>query len=123
VTFREGLAWLAGTGAGVLAFWLLDRLERSTSERPVWRAVRTWLVGLEAGDKRLVAFALVALIAWGAWGLGLLMAYELRPGNPRALVEQLFSAAAAAIVASQLAHGQVALRRKVPEWRAPASGQ
>lgn len=106
MTLREGLLWLMGAGAGVLAFWLLDRMEASDS---TW--FERWFVALSAEDKRYAAFGLTGLIAVAAYLLTLLMGYSAPPGPWRAWVEELFTVVASAIVASQVAHGRVALRR------------
>jgi hypothetical protein len=113
VTLREGLLWLMGVGAGVLAFWVLERLE--TSVTPRLAGLRRWFIELTAEDKRYAAFGLTAVIAVLAYLLTLLMGYGLAPGAWRAWVEELFSVVAAAIVASQVAHGRVELRRRDEE--------
>jgi hypothetical protein len=110
MTMREGLLWLMGAGAGILAFYLLDRLERSITPR-LWR-VRAWILLLSPEDKRWLAFALTGLIAILAYLVTLVMAYGAPPGDWRAWVEELFAVVAAAIIASQVTHGRVALRRK-----------
>jgi len=113
VTLREGLLWLMGAGAGVLAFYALDRLESSVRQTPRWFvAMRSWYLLLGSEDRRWTAFALTGVIAVVAYLLALLMGYVAAPGLWRAWVEELFSVIAAAIVASQIAHGRVALRRK-----------
>ena len=113
VTLREGLLWLMGVGAGVLAFYVLDRLEHSVRLTPAWFvALRNRFIELTAEDKRYAAFVLTAVIAVLAYLLTLLMGYNLAPGAWREWAEELFSVVAAAIVASQVAHGRVALRRK-----------
>ena len=110
MTLREGLLWLMGAGAGVLAFWALYRLETSVTPRLAW--LRQRFLDLASEDKRYAAFALTALIAVCAYLLTLVMGYGTAPGPWREWVEELFSVIAAAIVASQVAHGRVALRRR-----------
>jgi hypothetical protein len=112
MTFREGLLWLMGAGAGIVAFYLLDRLERSATFSQPWQRLRNWFALLAPEDKRWVAFAVTGLLAIIAYLLTLLMAYNAPPGDWRAWVEELFAVVAAAIIASQVTHGRVALRRK-----------
>lgn len=108
MTLRDGLLWLMSAGAGVLTFWLLDRLERSVTHRLRW--LREWFVTLASEDKRYVAFGLTAVVAILAYLLTLAMAYRQAPGAWRAWIEELFGVVTAAIVASQVAHGRVVLR-------------
>ena len=113
MTLREGLLWLMGAGAGVLAFWVLERVEHSAPDGPAWfLRLRTWYLSLGAEDKRWTAFAVTGLIAVVAWLLALAMGYSQTPGPWRAWVEEIFTVVASAIVASQVAHGRIALRRK-----------
>lgn len=110
MTLRDGLLWLMGPGAGVLAWWLLRRLEGSVSMAIWW--LRGWFVGLGAEDRRLVAFALAAVLAWAGYGLTLVMLYGEPPATWRAWVEELFGIAFAAITTSQVLHGAVELRAR-----------
>ena len=112
MTLREGLLWLMGAGAGVIAFYLLDRLEHSTRLTPSWfLTIRNWYILLGAEDRRWTAFGLTGVLAVLAYMITLLMGYSALPGPWRAWVEELFTVVASAIVASQVAHGRVALRR------------
>jgi len=112
MTLREGLLWLMGAGAGVIAFYLLDRLEHSTRLTPSWfLTIRNWYILLGAEDRRWTAFGLTGILAVLAYLFTLMMGYSAPPGPWRAWVEELFTVVASAIVASQVAHGRVALRR------------
>jgi hypothetical protein len=119
MTLREGLLWLMGPGAGILAWWLLRRLEASTRTWPAWIvALRTWFCGLGAEDRRYTALAFAGLLAIVAYGLVLVMTYESPPGTWREWAEALFDVAYAAVVAatvSQVAHGRVELRQRDEE--------
>ena len=94
MTLREGLLWLMGAGAGVVAFYVLDRLEHSVRHTPAWfLALRNWYILLGAEDRRWTAFGLTGLLAVLAYLLTLLMGYSAPPGPWRAWVEELFTVA------------------------------
>jgi len=111
MTLREGLLWLMGIGAGVLAFYAIDRLENQNK----WPIIAAWLAMLRPDDKRGLAFVATAGIAVVAYLGTLLMLYEITPTSWRVWVEELFKVSAAAIVASQVVHGRVVLRRRAPD--------
>lgn len=119
-TLSEILLWILGPGAGVLAWWLLHRVECFAGDRPAWRVLlQCWFGDLAPGDKRLVAFGLAGLLAVGAYLVTLGMGYRVPPGAWRQWVEVLVSVVAEAIVASQIAHASVDLRATDDEDAAP----
>ena len=96
----EVLSWLATIGAGVFAYWVVNRVN--------WDAVAEQAPMLTAGDlaiwKRLTAWIVAALVAWLAWLIAMAMLYMAEPVGWRAWVESLFGVAAVAITTSQGVH-------------------
>ena len=111
MTLREGLLWLMGIGAGVLAFYAIDRLENQVR----WPIISDWIAGLRPDDKRGLAFLVTAGIAVIAYLGTLLMLYQVTPTCWRIWAEELFKVCAAAIVAGQVVHGRVVLRGRAPD--------
>jgi hypothetical protein len=108
MSLHEGLLWLMGAGAGVLAFYVLDRLEKQCR----WGRLAAWLTFLHADDKRWLAFAVTGVIAVAAYLLALVMEFRLAPWGWREWANEVFSVVAAAIIASQVTHGRVVLSRR-----------
>lgn len=92
------LTFVTGGGAAVLAFWLLDRI--------------SWLGNLNPEQKRYTAYVLTGGLAVLAWLIKLAMLYEPTPADTRAWAESLYSVAAGAIVANQLLHARVSMKKK-----------
>ncbi len=89
---------LSGGGAGAAAYWVAER----------WPAVQQ--LGSEA--KRYALLALTAAFAWLAWLVAIAMLFLPAPADWRAWVQQAFSVALAAYLASQLIHGRAVLSAK-----------
>ena len=88
------LRWLTGAGAGVIAFFLIDRIELSSA---AWLAgIREWFKKLEPAAKRAIAFAMAGLIAV----LSHMILLMLQTG-----VEKAAEVIVTAIAMSQGAHG------------------
>jgi len=85
------LAWIvSGGGAGILAYLIID-----------------WIRGLKSlapKPKRIVAFALSAVIAAGTWTAGAFVGYQEMPLTALAWVEKLFLVGTSAFGLSQLIH-------------------
>ena len=95
----EGLlTWIgAGGGAGVIAYWLIERIPTATWD-PFW--------------KRVFSLSLTGAFAVGAFFAAVGMGY--RPGCPdwRCWVEQVVATVGLAITTSQTVHGALKLERK-----------
>lgn len=93
---REFLAWLtSGVGAGIAAFFLMEKV--------------SYFRNLPPEPKRYAAIALNALIACGAWSLGVAVGYQAAPIGGLAWVEQLFLVGTTAFGLSQVIHARAAL--------------
>jgi hypothetical protein len=91
------LLWLCSTGAGVVAFWVMERL--------------AWFSVLAPESKRIWSIVLTALVAILAWSCQMALGYIAMPVGWVAWVESLASVAAVAFTASQIAHGEKYLSR------------
>lgn len=88
------IRWLTGAGAGVVAFFLIDRIELSTA---AWLSgPREWFKRMEPALKRAVAFAVAGIIAVLAHMILLML---------QAGVERAAEVVVTAIAMSQGAHG------------------
>ena len=106
MSIGEFLAWLVGSGGiGWLCSQLIDWL------RDHWFA----FAALRPDLLRIASFGITALVATllgaGAIWLSAWLGYDAAPGTAQAWVERLFAIASAAIIAGQVRHGEVALRR------------
>lgn len=98
-SFEEGLAWvLSGGGAGLVTYFMIDKVP--------------FLAGLAPDYKRYVSIALVLVLAWGAWGVTMLMGYSPVPANWREVIETGFSITFVALTTSLVTHGARDLRAK-----------
>lgn len=98
-TFKEGLAWVvSGGGAGILTYFLIDKVP--------------FLAKLAPDYKRYASIAIVIVLAWGAWGLTMLMNYSPVPEDWRSLIETGFSITFVALTTSQITHGMRDLRQR-----------
>ena len=91
----EWLIWLiGGGGAGVVTYWLLERLplESWTSEA-----------------KRFLALALSALLACAAFAASVGLDYRPDPGTAQSWLEALFAVAFFAVTGIQVVHGRLRL--------------
>jgi len=99
LTLGEGLTWvLSGGGAGVVAFFLIDRVP--------------FLAKLMPDYKRYVSIGLVLVLCGLAWGASMLLQYTPVPRDWIAWVEQGFSIGFVGITTSLLIHGATDLRKK-----------
>ncbi len=106
MSIGEFLAWLVGSGGiGWLCSQLIDWLRDHWLE---FAALRPDLLRLASfGITALVAVLLGAgVILLSAW-----LGYDAAPATAQQWVERLFAIASAAIIAGQVRHGEVALRR------------
>ena len=106
MSIGEFLAWLVGSGGiGWLCSQLIDWLRDHWFE----------FAGLRPDLLRLASFGITALVAAllgaGAIGLSAWLGYDTAPATAQQWVERLFAIASAAIIAGQVRHGEVALRR------------
>ena len=106
MSIGEFLAWLVGSGGiGWVCSQLIDWLRDHWLE---FEALRPDLL-------RLASFGITALVAAllgaGAIGLSAWLGYDTAPATAQQWVERLFAIASAAIIAGQVRHGEVALRR------------
>jgi len=92
VTFLDFLSWVLTPGAGVLAFFLLEKVKQLAAI-------------VDPTVKRCVAFALSAGIAIAAYLLMVAMQYRPAPVDIRAWVEALFAVGAVAGGIATLIHG------------------
>ena len=91
----EWLIWLvAGGGAGVVTYWLLERLP---------------LEGWTAEAKRYLALSLSALLACVAFAASVGLDYRPDPGTAQAWFEALFAVAFVAVTSGQVVHGRLRL--------------
>ena len=91
----EFLLWLvSGGGAGIVAYWLMERLGN---------------LELSSEFKRYLSLALAAGLAMLAYYGQTLLGYVGTPETAQAWLEALFSVAAVAIGLSQVVHGRVKL--------------
>lgn len=97
------LSWVLESGAGVLAWFVVDR----------W----PWAQSLEYEPKRWVALCVSAVFALGAWGLMLLMFYEAAPAGWRGWLEGAVAVLAKTMpfvfTVSQVAHARATASREL----------
>lgn len=106
---HEVLTWLMGAGAGVVAFFIIDRVELSSA---AWLAsIKGWLLAMESSNKRWFAYILAGVIAVAAYLVSVVLQADASPGGIREWIKVILEVAIVAIVASQIAHGGIALRR------------
>ena len=97
--FGMMLTWvLSEGGAMALSYVLMDKIG--------------FLRDLAAEAKRLVSFALAAVLAILAYGVSIAMEYQPVPIDTRAWIETLVSVALVAIMGSQLIHGRRDLSKR-----------
>ena len=85
------IAWiLQGGGAGVIAYWIIER----------W----AWAVALDPEPRQWVAWGISGTLGVGAWGLSLWFGLQAIPATPQAWVEALLFAAALAIMGAKAVH-------------------
>ena len=106
MSIGEFLAWLVGSGGiGWVCSQLIDWLRDNWLE---FAALRPDLL-------RLASFGITALVAAllgaGAIGLSAWLGYDTAPATAQQWVERLFAIASAAIIAGQVRHGEMVLRR------------
>lgn len=97
------LEWLYGAGAGVVAYYLIAKVEMR------WPGFSE----LERDVKRGAAFVMVALLACIGYGLAVALGYNPLPASPQGWLEALVEVVSAAIrvslpaiVASQVVHAR-----------------
>jgi len=99
MTLEAILTWIiAEGGAGVLAYWFMERV--------------TALAELLPEPKRYVSWALAGAFAIIAYLLSMVFGGVAMPGDWREWVRVLFSVASGAILMSQVAHARLELRRR-----------
>lgn len=98
ITLREGIMWLIGPGAGVLAFFIIEH----------WAI----LASLAPEIKRYVSWAITGGLAILAYCAGIGMLYFPMPADWRSWVETLFLVAASAIAVASVLHGRIVLSKK-----------
>ena len=93
---KELLAWVvSGGGAAIIAYYAIERIP--------------FLMALLPEQKRLVAIALPASLAIGAWFAMAAMLYEPWPVGVYAWIEKLFLIGTSAFTLSQIIHGRAKL--------------
>lgn len=98
------LAWVAGgTGAGFLAYWVMNKLP--------WKEAQAEL-------KRYSGLALSVVFAWAAWFVLLWAGVQVMPIGAKEWLEKLFAVAVPALLASQSMHGARELRKADRLYRA-----
>ena len=97
ITLRDALVFLSSTGAGVLAYWLMNRLPAPIDAR------------LSPANTRLLALVLTFLVACAAWGVEVLFGYQAAPFGWRAWCEALFAVGGGAAGLNQIIHGYLSL--------------
>jgi hypothetical protein len=102
------LVWLTTTGAGLVAWWIVDRI--------IWK--------YQTSDeiKRYVALAISGAIALAAWDMEIAMLYQPAPADWRAWVEQGVSILFTAFGVSQLAHARAKAARAAKARRMTPRG-
>ena len=106
MSIGEFLAWLVGSGGigwlcSQLIDWLRDHWLQFTNLRPdLLRLASFGITGLVA---TLLGTGVIVLSAW--------LGYDAAPATAQRWVERLFAIASAAIIAGQVRHGEMALRR------------
>ena len=106
MSIGEFLAWLVGSGGiGWLCSQLIDWL------RDHWFA----FAALRPDLLRLASFGITAVVAGIIGAAAILLSgwlgYDAAPATAQQWVERLFAIASAAIIAGQVRHGEMALRR------------
>lgn len=92
MTLQEVVVWiLSGPGAGMIAYWLIEKIEYFASLVPL--------------EKRFVSIALPIGIAWVIYLFGMGMGYVAQPAEIREWIEALFAVGWAAAGIGQLIHG------------------
>lgn len=106
MSIGEFLVWLVGSGGiGWLCSSLIDWLRDHWFE----------FAGLRPDLLRLASFGITALVA-SLLGTGVILlsawlGYDAAPATAQQWVERLFAIASAAIIAGQVRHGEMVLRR------------
>ncbi len=91
----EFLLWLvSGGGAGIVAYWLMERIGKNIASSEI---------------KRYLSLALAAGLAMLAYYGQTFLGYVATPETAQAWLEALFSVAAVAIGLSQAVHGRIKL--------------
>lgn len=98
MTLRDFLPWVTTSGAGLLAYWLIENIVFFASQSSL--AKRLWAYALSGG------FAVIA------WLFMIAMLYVEAPGDWRAWVEGVFAVATGAFALSQIVHGLQVLGKK-----------
>lgn len=97
MTLQDFLVWvLSGGGAGIVAYWLMQRIEERAN--------------VSAEMKRYLSLLLAALAAVLAYFGSVWIGYEPQPETVKTWIEAVFSVIAIAIAASQAIHGFMRLR-------------
>lgn len=98
-TFEAFLTWIISRGGAAAAgFYLIEHV--------------AWFAKLQAWPKRVIALAVTALIAWGAWAVMIVFTGQAWPVNWQAWIDTLWSIGVTAGIGSTLVHGAVVLRQQ-----------
>lgn len=92
----QWLTWIVGgTGAGVITYWLMERLA---------------LDSFAPEGKRYISLALACLLASLAYVASVVLNYSPEPADWQGWLETLFSIWFVAVTGSQAIHGRLRLR-------------
>lgn len=95
---QQIIAWiLQGGGAGIIAYWIIER----------W----TWAVALNPEPRQYVAWIISGALGIGAWGLSLWFGLQAVPATPQAWSEAIVGAVLLAIMGAKLVHTRKRLSR------------
>ena len=108
MTLQEGLSWLLGGGAGVVAYYILAQLDAD------W----PWFHTLRSDYKRYLSFVLTGVFASAIAAVAMLASIAMGYAQPlawRPWIEMLFPVVFSAIVLAQTWHAKEVLRYREPE--------
>lgn len=105
------LTWMVTEGgAGVVAWWLIDVLERREWRAGWLKRLGAWVRGLDEEAKRWFAIGACGATALAGWGVQMLFFYASTPVSWRDGVEQAVQVLALALpfafLTSQIAHAR-----------------
>jgi len=99
MTFKMVLTWIiADGGAGVLAYWLMERVKA--------------LAELTPEPKRYASWAIAGVLAIAAYLVSMVFGGVAVPGEWREWFEVLFNVALGAIMVGQAAHARLQLSQR-----------
>lgn len=98
MNMEQIIAWiLQGGGAGLIAYWIIER----------W----AWAVALDPEPRQYVAWTVSGVLGIGAWGLSLWFGLQAVPATPQAWFEAAVGAVLLAIMGAKVIHTRKQLSR------------